>query len=166
MRHLAGEQGLRQFLDIGTGTPASDYIQADLRDLDNVLAEAAKTLDFGQPAGVMLLAILQLIGDEDDPYRLVTRLMDAVVPGSYLVLSHPASDVHAEIMAKMGAGLNERQGRADQVRFRSREETSRFFDGLELIEPGLVQPHRWRPDEGSFVPRHDISPWSGVARKP
>ncbi len=207
VRYLAGEQGLRQFLDIGTGIPtadnthevaqaaaprahivyvdndpivllharellssttegATDYIQADLRDLGNVLAQAAKTLDLGQPVGVMLLAILQLISDEDDPYRLVAGLMDAVVPGSYLVLSHPASDVYPEVMAKMAAGLNRRQRHADQVTFRGREETSRFFDGLEMTEPGLVQPHRWRPDPGSFVPRHDISAWSGVARKP
>jgi SAM-dependent methyltransferase len=145
---------------------ATAYLQADLRDRDRILREAAVTLDFSQPIAVMLLAVLQLISDSDDPHQIVAGLMDALAPGSYLVISHPASDIQAEAMAKMASRLNERQRAADQVRFRTRAEISRFFDGLELIEPGLVQPPRWRPDPESFVPDHDVTAWCGVARKP
>ena len=88
----------------------------------------------------MLLAILQIIGDADDPYRIVAGLMAAVAPGSYLVLSHPASDILPEAMATMADRLNQRQRQADQVTFRTRAEVTRFFDGLELAEPGVVQP--------------------------
>ena len=207
VRYLAGEAGLRQFLDVGTGIPtadnthevaqavtpdarivyvdndpivlvharelltstaegATDYIEADVRDPGEVLRQATATLDFGQPVALILLAILQFIGDAEDPYALVASLVDAVVPGSYLVISHPASDVHAEAMANMARSLNKRQREPDHVRFRNHDEVARFFDGLELVEPGVVQPHRWRPRPGSFVPAHDISAWCAVARKP
>ncbi len=149
-----------------TAEGATDYIEGDLRDPGAILRAAAATLDFGQPVAVMLLAILQFLDDAEDPYGVVDGLMNAVVPGSYLVISHPASDVMAEAMAKMARTLNERQRRPDQVTFRSHAEVSRFFDGLELVDPGVVQPHRWRPRQGSFVPQHDVSAWCGVARKP
>ncbi len=148
-----------------TGTPegATAYIDADLRDPDSILARAARTIDLARPVGVMLLAILQLIPDEDDPHGLVARLMDAMAPGSHLVISHPASDVLPEAMARMQRLLNERQ--REVVTFRTRPEVCRFFGGLELIEPGVVQPHRWRPEPGDLVPDHEISAWCGVARK-
>ncbi len=111
-------------------------------------------------------AVLQNIGPPDDPHALVARLLQAVVPASYLVLSHPASDIMPEAMARMARSLNERQREAEHARFRSRAEITRFFDGLELCEPGVVQPHRWRPGPGPFVPDHDVSAWCGVARKP
>ncbi len=207
VRFLAGEAGIRQFLDIGTGIPTADnthevaqavtpqarivyvdndpivlvharallsstpegataYIEGDLREPAPILREAAETLDFGQPVAVMLLAILQFISDAEDPYRMVADLMGATVPGSFLVISHPASDVFAEAMAKMAASLNQRQREPDQVRFRSHAEVGGFFDGLDLAEPGVVQPHRWRPGPGTFAPAHDVSAWCGVARKP
>ena len=149
-----------------TGEGATAYIQADLHDRAHILGEAAATLDFGQPVAVMLLAILQFIPDTADPAGIVAGLMDAVVPGSYLVISHPASDIQAEAMAKMARGLNQRQRGSEQVRFRTEAEVLRFFGGLDLVEPGLVQPHRWRPGPGTFSPRHDVSAWCGVARKP
>jgi len=149
-----------------TAEGATDYIQADVRDRDHVLRRAAATLDFGRPVAVMMLAILQNIGDADDPHAIVTGLMDALVPGSYLVLSHPASDIQPEAMAKMADRLNERQREADQVTFRTYAEVSRFFDGLELADPGVVQPPHWRPGRGTFIPGHDVTAWCGVARKP
>jgi len=149
-----------------TAEGATDYIEADVRDPARVLREAAATLDFDRPVALMLLAVLQFIGDAEDPYALVTALLDAVVPGSYLVISHPASDVYADAMANMARSLNSRQRRPDHVRFRSHAEVERFFAGLDLAEPGIVQPHRWRPGQGSFVPAHDVSAWCGVARKP
>ncbi len=149
-----------------TNAGATAYIQADLHDRGHILEEAAATLDFSQPVAVMLLAILQFISDAADPYPIVAGLMDTVQPGSYLVLSHPASDIQAEAMARMARGLNQRQRGNEQVRFRTEAEVLRFFDGLDLVEPGVVQPHRWRPDEGTFAPRHDVTAWCGVARKP
>lgn len=82
------------------------------------------------------------------------------------MLSHPASDILPEAMATMADRLNERQRQADQVTFRTRAEVTRFFDGLELAEPGVVQPPQWRPGPGTFVPGHDVTAWCGVARKP
>jgi hypothetical protein len=149
-----------------TAEGATDYIQADVRDPDDVLQQAAATLDFGRPIAVMMLAILQNIGDADDPHGIVARLMGAVAPGSYLVLSHPACDILPEAMARMADRLNERQRQADQVTFRARGDITRFFDGLDLVEPGVVQPPRWRPGHGTFVPGHDVTAWCGVARKP
>ena len=149
-----------------TGEGATAYLQADLLDRGRILGEAAATLDFGQPVAVMLLAILQFIPDAADPYEIVAGLMDAVRPGSYLVISHPAADIQAEAMARMARGLNQRQREGEQVRFRAEAEVLRFFDGLDLVEPGLVQPHRWRPGPGTFAPRHDVTAWCGVARKP
>ena len=144
---------------------ATAYLQADLRDPAAIVREAAATLDFGEPMVVMLLAVLQFIGDAEDPYGIVGALMDAVAPGSYLVISHPASDLLADAMKHMARSLNQRQREADQVRFRDHAEVSRFFDGLELVEPGLVQPQAWRPDAATVNPGHDVSAWCGVARK-
>ena len=112
------------------------------------------TLDFSQPVAVMLLAILQFISDAADPYPIVAALMDdGGQPGSYLVLSHPASDIQAEAMARMARGLNKRQRGNEQVRFRNRGRGSPVLRrAWTWSSPGVVQPHRWRPDEGTFAP--------------
>jgi hypothetical protein len=204
VRFLAGEAGIRQFLDIGTGIPsannthevaqavapesrivyvdndpivltharalltgnpvgATDYIDADLRAPEQVLAGAAELLDYGRPVAVMLMAILQHLHEEDDPYQVVATLMDAMPPGSYLALSHPAKDIDADAMAKMAESLNKMM--AEKVTFRDRPAVARFFDGLELVEPGMVQASKWRPaneDEAASP----AALWAGVARKP
>ena len=121
---------------------ATDYIDADLRNTGAILAQAARTLDFGRPVAVMLMGILQCIPDEDDPRAIVAALMDGVPPGSYLAISHPASDVHAE--ARAGAALLN-EGLATPVTFRTRAAIARFFDGLELVEPGVRSCGRRRP---------------------
>jgi hypothetical protein len=203
VRFLTAEAGIRQFLDIGTGIPASsnthevaqseapqcrvvyvdydpvvltharalltsapegvtDYIDADLRDTSKIIREAARTLDFSQPVAVMLIAIMHLIVDADDPYGIVGRLMAAVPAGSYLVLSQVASDIEAEQMAEAGRRYN-RLAHETQ-RHRSHDEVVRFFDGLVLLEPGLVAVHEWRP--GPETPAGTRSGmWGGVARK-
>ena len=74
---------------------ATAYLDADLRDLDRIRSAAAQTLDFSKPVAVMMLIVLHLIPDSDDPYGIVKRLMDSLVPGSYLVIAHPASDIKA-----------------------------------------------------------------------
>jgi hypothetical protein len=142
---------------------ATDYVDADLRDPQKILDDAKRLLDFGRPVAVMLMAILQHIDDEHDPYAIVATLMDAVPPGSYLALSHPASDIDAEAMAKMANVLN--QMMAEKVTFRNRDAVAGFFDGLELVEPGLVQASKWRPTS-EMEAASPAALWGGVARKP
>ncbi len=139
---------------------ATDYIDADLRNTGTILAQAARMLDFSRPVAVMLVGILQCIPDEDDPPGIVAALMDAVPPGSYLAVSHPAADVYAQ--ARAGAALLN-EGLSSPIIFRTRAAVARFFDGLELVEPGLVSISQWRSGAGA-----DASPlanWAGVARK-
>jgi len=138
----------------------TDYIDADLRNTGAILAQAARTLDFCRPVAVMLVGILQCIPDEDDPRGIVAALMDAVPPGSYLAISHPAADVHAE--ARAGAALLN-EGLTTPVIFRTRAAIARFFDGLELVEPGLVSTSQWR--SGASADARPLANWAGVARK-
>ena len=142
---------------------ACDYLQADLRDPDAILAQAARTLDFGQPVALMLLAILQFIADSEDPYALVSRLVAALPPGSYLVVSHPTDDFNPNRQGESIQRYNERV--ADQATLRGHDETARFFDGLELVEPGVVAVAKWRPGSDLDAARPS-SMWCGVARKP
>ena len=111
------------------------YIQADLRDHDAIMAQAARTLDLGRPTALMLLAVLQFIPDAEDPYALVSGLMDALPPGSFLVISHPTDDFNPN-RGESIQRYNERS--ADQATLRGQDETARFFEGLELVEPGVV----------------------------
>jgi hypothetical protein len=141
---------------------ATDYIDADLRNPQQILAGAARLLDFGRPVAVMLMAILQHIDDEDDPYQIVATLLSGLPPGSYLALSHPAKDIDAESMAKMAATLN--QMMAEKVTFRDRPAVARFFTGLELVEPGMVQASKWRP-ASEVEAASPAALWAGVARK-
>jgi hypothetical protein len=127
----------------GSAAGATDYIDADLRDLDTVLAQEVRTLDFSCPVAVMLIAVMHLIVDADDPYGITGGLMAAVPAGSYLALSQVASDIQAEQMAEAARRYN-RLARETQ-RHRSRAEVARFFDGLDLVEPGLVAVPEWRP---------------------
>lgn len=142
---------------------ACAYIEADLRDADSIVKQAADTLDFSQPVAVTLLATLQFIPDADDPYGIVKQLMSATSPGSYLAISHPASDLDPGKAAEVARRYN--QLVTGTLTLRTREETSRFLDGLELLEPGVVSPSRWRPEPGigALLPG---TMWAGVARKP
>jgi hypothetical protein len=203
VRLLAGQAGIRQFLDIGTGIPAvnnthevaqavapasrivyvdndpivlaharalltsgpkgaTSYVDTDLRDTGQVLAGAAEVLDFARPVAVLLIAVLHLIGDEDHPHDIVGRLMAAAAPGSYLALSHVASDIEPEAAAEVARRLNRMV--AQQGTYRSHGEVARFFDGLELIEPGVTAIQHWRPatDVEAAGP---TAMWGGVARK-
>jgi len=202
VRYLAGEAGIRQFLDIGTGLPsahnthevaqevapesrivyvdndpivlaharalltsspqgATTYLDADLRDTSAILREAAHTLDFSEPVAVMLLGILHCIPDSDDPAGIVKRLFDAVPPGSYLVIAHPASDIHATQIGRAATRANAVM--AEPVTLRTHAEVAGFFAGWDLVPPGLVQVHRWRavPDDAG----DDLANYGGVARK-
>jgi SAM-dependent methyltransferase len=144
---------------------ATGYLDADARDVGTILAEAEKLLDFSQPIGLMLVAILQFIEDKDDPYQIVTRLIEALPPGSFVVISHPPTD-----MQRTAPGLAEALGKlsqtmAQRVTPRSREQVTRFFDGIDLIEPGVVPIQQWRPDSDAEATAR-AGMWGGVGRKP
>jgi hypothetical protein len=151
-----------QSLLSGTAQGATGYLQADLRDPGTILAQAADVLDFGQPAALMLIGVLHLIQDDEDPWAIVARLMAALPTGSYLAISHPAIDIH-HTQAHAQRVYNERV--ATPQTLRTREQVARFFTGLELVEPGLVQVHQWRPDPADPAPADAVSAHGAVARK-
>ncbi|HUA28898.1 MAG TPA: SAM-dependent methyltransferase [Streptosporangiaceae bacterium] len=138
------------------------YVDADLRDVGAVLAETGRTLDLAQPVAVILSSVLHLIPDADDPYGIVGRLMNAAVPGSALVIVHPASDIRPEASAGMAASLN--QLMAQKRTYRGHAGVSRFFSGLELADPGVVRVPDWRPDNEMEASAPTMA-WCGVARK-
>ena len=139
------------------------YLDADLRDPEKILGEAAGTLDFGRPVAVLLLGILHNVGDQDDPYGIVRRLVAAMPGGSYLAVCHLTADIYPEL-AGWARALNERQLDAPIV-LRDRAQVSRFFEGLELVEPGVVQLSKWRP-RSEVEAAAAAALWGGVARKP
>jgi S-adenosyl methyltransferase len=142
---------------------ATQYIHGDARDPGAIVAAAARTLDFTRPAALLLLGVLHLVSDAEDPYRIVTALLGALPAGSYLVISHPASDINAAAQAEAQKRYNERV--ATPQTLRSRAEVARFFDGLDLVPPGLVYVHTWRPDAGAAVPADTASAYGAVGRK-
>jgi len=148
-----------------TSTPegACAYIDADLRNAGQIVKEAAGTLDFSRPVAVCLIMVLQFIPDEDDPWQITRTLMDAVPSGSYLVVAHPANDVDV-VVAPALRQLSTRMG-GTRALPRSGPEVMRFFEGLEMVEPGLVQLHRWRPGTGVDTGKN-LAAYGGVARKP
>lgn len=203
VRYLAAEEGVRQFLDIGTGIPTAGnthevaqaiapealvvymdndpvvfahargllssgphgstaYLDTDLRDTGKVLAEAARMLDLTQPVALVLMSVLQFLPDAEDPCKLVATLLNALPAGSFLVVSHPANDIEARVMANMAARLN--QLLADPVTLRSQAEVERFFNGLRLVPPGIVRVPEWRPDTAEDASRVGTM-WGGVGRK-
>jgi trans-aconitate methyltransferase len=139
------------------------YIDADIRDPENIAGLAAEVLDFTEPVGVVLMAVLQFVPDDDRPYELVRRLMAAVSSGSYLVISHPAADIQAAAMAGMATRLN--QLMAQRVKPRTKAEVTAFFDGLDLVEPGVIRCPEWRPDRPEDAAGKSTM-WGGVAEKP
>jgi S-adenosyl methyltransferase len=147
-----------------TSGPAgvTDYIDADLRDTGKILEAAARTLDFSQPIAIMLMAIVHLIPDSDDPYAIVSGLVDAVPSGSYLAMSHIAADMTPAITT---AGQRVSQFIQQQQTYRTHEEVLRFFAGLELAEPGLVRVPEWRPTS-ELEAKTPAVLWGGVGRKP
>jgi hypothetical protein len=204
VRYLAGEAGIRQFLDIGTGIPAAgntheiaqevapesrvvyvdydpvvlaharalltshaagatEYIDADLRDAGTILDRARQVLDFTKPVAITLLAILHAVPEADDPYAVVKTLLDAVPSGSYLALSHLGADLLASETKGALSDVAERMVR-QQITYRNREQIARFFEGTDLVEPGIVALEEWRPDPGATVPGHS-SVWCAVGRK-
>jgi hypothetical protein len=202
--YLAGEAGIRQFLDIGTGLPTAEnthevaqriapesrivyvdndplvlvharalltsseqgktaYVDADLRDPEKILndPQLLETLDLTQPVALMLLATLHFLDEQDDPYAIVRRLAAALPPGSHLVISHATSDyLPPELVADISSG---RHGRG---RLRTQAEVAQFFDGLDLLAPGVVPVPEWRA-ESEPSPRPtaaEVAMYAGVAQ--
>jgi hypothetical protein len=202
VRFLAGEAGIRQFLDVGTGLPtadnthevaqriapdarivyvdndplvlvharallrgtpegATDYLDADVREPHKILQEAARTLDFTRPVALVMLGILGNVADYEEARSVVKRLLDGVPSGSYLVVND-GTNTSEEIVR--GARVSGEGGHRYVPR--SPEEVAGFFDGLDLLEPGVVSPPRWRPEPDQFGSPADIDSRCGVARKP
>jgi S-adenosyl methyltransferase len=208
VRYLAGEKGIRQFLDIGTGLPTTDnvhevaqrvtpearivyvdndplvlaharalltssregrtaYIPADLRDPRSILADPVtqEVIDFTQPVGLILVAILHFIQDEDKPAEIVATLLDALPPGSFVVASHATAEHDREVWTAV-----ERDYRAAGIttQLRESDEFARLaFTGLELVPPGVVLVSEWRPESDGPRPKPaEVNFYGGVARKP
>src|SRR5215469_12773704 len=149
------------------GNDNAAIISADLRDPAAILghAQARRLIDFSQPTGLLLVAILHFIADAEDPWRLVAALRDALAPGSYLVLCHGTDDgVPATAHA-----VKEVYDRSvtTSLHLRSRAAIERFFDGFDLVEPGLVYIPEWRPESAKDVPANprEYGNLVGVARK-
>jgi trans-aconitate methyltransferase len=149
---------------ISTREGACAYIDADLRDVDMILYEAKATLDFSRPVGIVLLGVIQFIDDREDPHAIIGRLLEAVPSGSYLVLGQPAADVYSEKMTEAQARFRRQVGGPAVVR--THTQVLSFFDGLEMIEPGVVQLPQWRPDPGDEPYTDPVPFWCGVGRKP
>ncbi len=143
---------------------ACAYIDADIRDTGKILAEAAGMLDFGRPVAVMLLAILHFIPGGEDPYAITAQLMADLPPGSFLVASHASSDIASDAVASGTRAYNEHS--AVRITPRTREQFTRFFDGLEFVEPGVVPLGQWRPGPALSVTRTGLPTYCAVARKP
>ena len=203
--YLAGEVGIRQFLDIGTGLPTANnthevaqrvapesrivyvdndpvvlvharalltsspqgvtqYVDADLRDPDKILAEASRTLDFDQPVAVMLLGIIHHLTDHDEATAVVKRLVDAVAPGSYLVITQTTNTVTGAAMDEAVRQWNEAS--PTPIVIRTPQQIAGFFDGLELLEPGVVSTTQWRPDPADSGSQEPMDEFCAVGRKP
>jgi O-methyltransferase involved in polyketide biosynthesis len=202
VRWLAGEAGVRQFLDIGTGLPAADnthevaqrvapearvvyvdndpvvlaharalltstqgvtaYVDADLHDPDTILDAAARTLDFSQPVALMLMGILGHF-DYDEARSIVKRLLDPLPSGSYLTLNDGTNIISEKFV--QAQEIYNRSG-AVPYHLRSPEQIAGFFEGLELVEPGLVSVPRWRPDRADGGLPEELDAFGAVGRKP
>ena len=140
----------------------TSYIEADVRDPDAIVRDAARTLDLSQPVALMMLGIMGQIDDSDEPGSVVAWLLDALPPGSYLALSD-GTDTSPALNHAIAAY---NQNSASSYHLRSPAEIARFFDGLTLVSPGVVTTSRWRPDlaDASAEPR-EVDAICGVARK-
>jgi hypothetical protein len=142
---------------------ATEYIDADLRDTGSILTQAAQLLDFTQPVAITLISILHAIPDADDPHAIVARLMDAVPSGSYLAITHGASDLIEP--GTLQSLHHSWKGKVQQqFQWRTQEQVMRFFADMDLVEPGLVRVHDWRPEAGTGEAGKSAM-WTAVGRK-
>jgi hypothetical protein len=149
-----------------TSTPegACAYIDADLRDPDRILDQAAATLDFSRPIALILMGIVEFITDDAEAYRVVRTLVDALPSGSYLVMFDGTNTAHGPVSDEIARVWNESGN--TPIAFRTPEQIGRFFDGLELVTPGLVPVNRWRPVPSLWGEGEDVGAFGGVGYKP
>jgi SAM-dependent methyltransferase len=149
------------------GNQATAVIEADLRQPQRILDHdtTRRLIDLSQPAGLLLVSVLPFIPDVEDPWQIVATLRDALAPGSYLVLAHATDDSRPVVAQAAEKVYN--HGVSAQARMRSRADILRFFDGFDLVDPGLVHIPRWRPDPPADVTGDAARFWvlAGVARK-
>jgi hypothetical protein len=143
---------------------ATDYVDADVRDPGTILREAARTLDFTQPIALMMLGILGQLPDSDHPHEIVGRLLGGLPSGSYLAIND-GTDTNPVVLEATQA-VHQNPNAANPYYLRSPEQIARFFDGLELVEPGMVPPPRWRPDPSARDDSAESVDYAGVGRKP
>ncbi|MET8027210.1 SAM-dependent methyltransferase [Streptomyces avermitilis] len=141
---------------------ATDYIDADAHDPETIIRRAAATLDFGRPVAVMMLGILNFVLDTARAQDIVRRIMAAVPSGSRLVLTHPTTDAGLGGEGNVAAMKFWNDNATPPITARSREEVTAFFDGLDLIPPGIVSCSRWRSDSTAEV----LPQFGAVAVKP
>jgi hypothetical protein len=141
----------------------TDHLDEDLRNVDAILRRAAETLDFTEPVALMLLGVVIFLGEDEDPYGIVRRLMDGLPPGSHLVLSHTITGPATPEVDAAVRFWNEHG--TPKLTQRTPEAVARFFDGLELLEPGVVSCARWRPEQTETDEPQDVAMYAGVARK-
>jgi SAM-dependent methyltransferase len=205
-RYLSAEEGISQFLDIGTGIPTSPnlheivqqvnpaariayldndpivlahaqarltsspdgrvtYIHADMRDVNAVLTapQLTETLDLSRPVALLILSTLHMITDADEARELLRGYLAALAPGSFLALSVSSTDSLSQAGDQGVASL---RASGIAVLTRTRAEVTALFDGLELIDPGVVTVNQWRPEAGTFEAKlSEIGLYCGVARK-
>ncbi|MDX6741983.1 SAM-dependent methyltransferase [Actinocorallia sp. A-T 12471] len=152
-----------QALLVGTSEGSTDYIEADVRDPGRILAEAAKTLDFTEPIGLMMLGVLGQIPDSDDPRGIVRTLVDALPSGSWVVIE---DGVDTDMAQNDAIGdYNANPDSTASYHLRSIDFITSYFDGLDLLAPGVVSCSRWRPDIRALA-APEVPDYAGVARKP
>ena len=143
------------------------YLEADLTDPEQILADPVlrETLDLSQPVGLMLIAVLHFVPGHGAAKPIVQRLLEALPPGSFLVATHATQDFGTPEQQALYQQILE-EGKSD-VWTRPKPEFAELFDGLELVEPGVVPASEWRPEPGTEIPaRSDINVWTAVGRKP
>jgi len=141
------------------GNPAAWVIEADLRDPEKILSSdtVRRLIDLDQPTGLLLNCVLHFIEDSDDPWRIVATLRDALAPGSYLVLAHGTDEARPRVAQAAEKVYNRRV--TTNIHMRSRADVLRFFDGFDLVDPGLVYIPQWRPDSPDDVPEDPSKFW-------
>src|SRR5579875_611066 len=155
----------RALLGAAAEEEGTGVLHADLRDTEAILAGAAATLDLARPVAVLLIAVLHFIPDADDPWAITARLMRPLPSGSFLVIGHGASDITNQSAAEDAVGrYNERA--SAQITLRTRDQVARFFDGLELIPPGLAPLSQWWPGEPGAAASGSQEAYCGIGRKP
>jgi O-methyltransferase involved in polyketide biosynthesis len=154
---------------VGTAEGSTTFVESDLRRPDAIVEKAAETLDLTRPVALMLIGLLHVIPDEAEPHRIVRELLAALPAGSYLTLSHMTVDHQPDLMRVVQERLDRTMRTTNPPAFRRHADVVRFFDGLELVEPGVVHLDEWRPDETTPPAngQHRTSPlYCGVARVP